>query len=311
MRKVKLTESTFLNIPAGIDPELKAPCAYRYNVKTIGYKDDAKQVRLYAVPLNKTLLEKQRKPRKAKTVEEMEDIKLNSFTSGLEKEKLVRDLLEDKSGKEESIKKSKARTISKIYNIARSNDWEYFFTLTLDPEKVDRTNYDEITDKMKKWLNNMKHNYSKDLRYLLVPELHKDGKSYHFHGLMSEMGNMELVNSGKKFVNKFGEVVEIFNLKQYSLGFSNFQRISKPERVTKYITKYISKELCAVTDGKKRYWISKNLNKPEVSVELKDLTDDYIKMFLDSSTYVKSVEIEGTKQVVTYLEMPGNKQAEC
>ncbi len=173
----------------------------------------------------------------------------------------------------------------------------------MDPKKINRTDYDEISDRLKKWLNNIKHNYCPDLKYLIVPELHKDGKSYHFHGLMADIKGLTLIDSGKKFQNKFGEMVKIYNLKEFPYGFTNFQKISKPERVTKYITKYISKELCAVTEGKKRYWASRNLNKPKVNIEMVTQDDEFMEMMLNCSGYTKSIEIDGTKQIITILEM--------
>lgn len=305
MARKQLTNASYINIPSGIDPDKKAPCALRYNQKVYEYRNGAKQIRLYAVPLKKSLLETRKRKKKNRIDKfEREIIMDNPFTTEEEKEAEIRAEEAKTIDKEGSLKRSKNRTISTIYSLARSNYWEYFFTLTLDPKKIDRTNYDQITDALKRWLNNLRHNYSKELKYLLIPELHKDGKSYHFHGLMSCMGNLTLMDSGKRFRNKFGEMVEIYNLKEYNLGYSNFQKICRPERVIKYITKYISKELCATTEGKKRYWTSKNLNRPKISVDLVDLTDDYIKSLLDCSTYIKSVEIERTKQIITYLEIP-------
>ncbi|MCR5487456.1 MAG: hypothetical protein K6F35_07970 [Lachnospiraceae bacterium] len=307
MYKKYLTSGTYINIPSGIDKDKIAPCRIRYNQKIYEYYGGAKQVRLYSKPLEKTLLERKKKKKKRKRdFEEEANIRDCPFMTEEEKEEEIEKLYKNTIDKEGSIKRSKSRTINSIYSIARSNKWDYFFTLTLDPQKIDRTNYDEITKELKKWLNNLKHNYSRDLKYLIIPELHKDGKSFHFHGLMSEIGDLTLQDSGKSYKNKVGDVVKIYNLKEYKLGFSNFQKVSKQERVTKYITKYISKELCAVTEGKKRYWASKNVNRPKVSVDMVNIDDEYMKMIIDCASYIKSVDLEGTKQIVTYVEIPGD-----
>ena len=47
------------------------------------------------------------------------------------------------------------------------------------------------------------------------------------------------------------------NVGSYRLGWSTATRITDQAKVTKYIAKYISKDLCQVASGRKRYWCSR------------------------------------------------------
>ena len=58
--------------------------------------------------------------------------------------------------KERSCQVSASRTISTLYEIARANIWEYFVTFTFNRQKIDSSNYDLLSDKVSKWLNNLR-----------------------------------------------------------------------------------------------------------------------------------------------------------
>lgn len=100
--------------------------------------------------------------------------------------------------KKRSIASSRSRTVNQIYEIARANAWEYFLTLTFDRKKIDSSDYDLLCNKVSIWLNNIKKRYAPDLKYIIVPELHSDGIHYHFHGLLANIGDMKLLDSGIK-----------------------------------------------------------------------------------------------------------------
>ena len=137
---------------------------------------------------------------------------------------------------------------------ARSNVWEWFFTLTFNPSKVDSMDYDAVKKALSFWLNNARKRCP-EMKYLLVPELHKSGR-IHFHGLFANCASLGFVDS--EHVTKDGQ--KIYNVGSYKLGFSTATRIVDNARCTKYISKYITKELCNITFGKKRYWASRNLD---------------------------------------------------
>ena len=149
--------------------------------------------------------------------------------------------------REHVIQSSMNRTVQKIYEISRANIWDYFLTLTFDRNKLDSSNYNLLCDKVSKWLNNLRSRYAPDLKYLIVPELHKDGKHYHFHGLLANIGNITLKYSG---IKKNGHT--IYNLSNWKYGFSTVTKVIDSNKVSSYITKYITKDLCAVSKNKRR-----------------------------------------------------------
>jgi hypothetical protein len=136
----------------------------------------------------------------------------------------------DNEVREDNIKRAKER----IFDIAMCNQFDYFVTWTLDADKINRYDADEISKKLKTFLNNkVKRN---NARYLVIPEHHQDG-AIHMHGLLS--GDFEMVDSGK--TTKDGKT--IYNMPQWSLGFSTAIKLDEhKDRVSRYITKYVTKE---------------------------------------------------------------------
>lgn len=97
--------------------------------------------------------------------------------------------------RDDNVKRAK----DKIFDIAFVNEWDYMVTLTLDQTKIDRYDAKEINKRVGQWL---KHQVQrKDLRYLVIPEYHKDG-AVHFHGFFK--GNMTYLNTGKR-INPVGK----------------------------------------------------------------------------------------------------------
>lgn len=126
------------------------------------------------------------------------------------------------------------RAKTKVFDIAAENDFTYFITWTLDKEKIDRYDPFEVSKKLKTFLDN--HSRRHCLKYLIIPEHHKDG-AIHMHGLIS--GDIKLIDSGTK--TKDGKT--IYNMPQWKLGFSTAIEITgDKQNVAKYITKYISKD---------------------------------------------------------------------
>lgn len=157
---------------------------------------------------------------------------------------------------EETKRISFSRTKKNIYYIARSNVWEWFVTFTISPEKADRYDYKECKKKITKWLNNQKERYAPDLYYLVVPEQHKDG-AWHFHGLLGGCAGLVFSDSGL-FTN---DKQPIYNIDSYKLGFSTATAVRDTNKVSGYICKYITKDLCGVLDGRNRYFVSKGINR--------------------------------------------------
>ena len=208
------------------------------------------------------------------------------------------ELLEER--KERSFQVSASRAISTLYEIARANIWEYFVTFTFNRQKIDSSNYELLTEKVRIWLSHLKQRYAPNLKYILVPELHKDGVHYHFHALIANTGNIDFIDSGVKHNGN-----TIYNIGNWKFGFTTASKVIDSARASSYITKYITKDLCSVTKFKKRYWASRNCDRPKVRTYC--LPYEEIGKFLDDNIYLlqytKEVVIDSCGLAVTYIEM--------
>lgn len=215
-----------------------------YNLKVRDYGNGQVQTRIYSHLIYTGKKEKANKP----------ETEVNPFDG--EKAVVVDSFESAETAHERSVMNSLKRAKNKIYDLSRANVWDWFVTLTFAPDKVNRYDYSDCTKKLSKWLNNMKTDCP-GFKYLVVPELHKDG-AYHFHGLFAGCDSLGIVPSGH--CDASGN--EIYNIGRYKMGFTTATRIRINDAATKYITKYTTKDLMDNTTGRKKYWSSRNLNLP-------------------------------------------------
>lgn len=248
-----------------------------YNCKVTDYGDSL-HIEYFHCPIKRTVKEKE-----------------NTISSVIKKQ-IISDLKESKNS-DKSTMFSVNRSKRNLFYIARSNDWDYFFTLTFNREDTDASNYEEVSKKVRNWLKNIKVRASSDFKYLVVPELHKDGINYHFHGLIANIGNLDISNSGK--IDRSGKV--IYNLPCWKWGFSTATKIESNERVTNYLGKYITKDLMNRLKNKKRYYASQNVNLSPVYEENINRDDLYDYFEADK---IKSLKTIGTAfNRITYIEV--------
>lgn len=146
------------------------------------------------------------------------------------------------------------RSKTLISDYVLCNEFDMFATFTYDPKKVDSFDYSHAKKVMSHWLNNQKRPHkSPNLAYLIVAESHKSG-AIHFHALMKGY-------QGKLTYAKLHKGRKIYNIDEWGWGFSTVARIDNVEIVASYVKKYISKDMLKITN-KKRFWVSRNLNKP-------------------------------------------------
>ena len=198
-----------------------------------------------------------------------------------------------------SLYTSLQRTKNQIIDLAKNNPWDLFITITFDKNKVDRYNYDKVANKLSRRLKYLKHKKCNNLQYILVPELHKDG-AIHFHGLLSNISALDLVDSGKK--TRDGQT--IYNMPDFNLGFTTATLINDTKKASYYISKYITKEMIAVSFNRKRYWRSRDLTVPKPNVYLYNEKDtnqlvstlNMISVHSSSKTLIKNnLEIQEIK----------------
>ena len=146
------------------------------------------------------------------------------------------------------------RARARVRDIALSNRFRWFVTLTLDGSKVDRYDMQQITRKFNNWCTNRVQ--QNGLIYVLVPERHKDG-AIHFHGFMA--GDLPAVDSGHK--DKAGRT--IYNLPSWTLGYTTAVEITGDyHAAVGYCCKYIGKQ--GEKPGGRWYYSGGKLNAPRV-----------------------------------------------
>ena len=132
------------------------------------------------------------------------------------------------------MERSMRRARAKLRRLALANDFTWFVTLTLDPEKIDREDGKAVAAALGRWADNMVRR--KGLRYVLVPELHKKG-GIHFHGFFSDAVK---VSASGHFDSRGNP---IYNLPEWPFGFTTAIRLygDYPSAVG-YVCKYIGKQ---------------------------------------------------------------------
>jgi hypothetical protein len=131
------------------------------------------------------------------------------------------------------LSQSISRARSRVFELARCNDWDYFITLTLDRLKQDRHDLDLYRSQLGMMVRNLNRKDGYDIKYLLVPEQHKDG-AWHLHGFVRGIHADDLVR------NRFGYLEWKSHARRF--GFTSLSPINSHEACSRYITKYVSKD---------------------------------------------------------------------
>lgn len=164
----------------------------------------------------------------------------------------------DSVNEPERFSSSISRSRSKVFELCSCNDFDYFITLTIDGSLHDRTDFKAFFKKFSQRLRDIRKTYGSDIKYIFVPEQHKDG-AYHFHGLISGIPDSRL------FLNSNG-YLDWLDAKKF--GFVSLDPIRDKMAVSAYITKYITKDLSkSLPPGSKSYYCSRNLNRSEKIAE--------------------------------------------
>ena len=147
------------------------------------------------------------------------------------------------------------RARAKLRRLALANDFRWFVTLTIDPEKCDSFDGAAVVKKLNAWCSNMVQR--KGLRYILVPERHESGR-IHFHGFFSD--SVEAVVSG----HYDSQGHPIFNLTQWSLGFTTaIELYDDYTRAVRYVCKYVGKQ--GEKPAGRWYYSGGDLREPEIT----------------------------------------------
>lgn len=145
------------------------------------------------------------------------------------------------------------RAKSRIREYALCNDWQYFVTLTLDKDKQDRYDVDGYVRDLGVWIGNYNKKYSAKLKYLLIPEQHKDG-AWHMHGLFNGVAADSVCSNAHGYLD----------MPYYAqrFGYISLSCVRDKTRTAAYITKYVAKALghTDIALCKHSYYASRGLN---------------------------------------------------
>ena len=155
---------------------------------------------------------------------------------------------------------SYCRARSMVLQYLLCNQWDYFITITVSPERFDRWNLDAIYKYMSQWFRDYRKKYRSNIQWVLVPEHHKDG-AWHFHGMISGirpehvssfipgLHPRDLVIKGYKNFGKLADVV----------GYVSLSELKNPVGAAFYVTKYITKEHARSDFYQHLYYCSRGL----------------------------------------------------
>ncbi len=164
-----------------------------------------------------------------------------------------------------------SRACKMVFEFAICNNWDYFFTGTIDASKHDRYDWDSIRDAFKEFVKYRSRKYKSKVLYLLVPERHADG-AWHMHGFISGIPS-EYLASFKRGEHPYKLVKSGYlNWPEYSekFGFCSLGPIKNKTACSYYVTKYIRKDIASRRDevGKHLYTASKGLLKAQKSFDV-------------------------------------------
>lgn len=275
----------------------------QYNLKRVDYGEFV-QYRVYDRPISKNEEQKEIK-------EQNEEVEKNDKADTKDYKKTGQ--ADNKRSEQVSIN----RSIQTIYKYAQANRWEYFVTLTFKRDAdVNVYDYSDCVKKLTKWLNNQRRKCP-NLKYLFVPEMHKDG-AFHFHGLIANCNGLTYTDSGRvaignkayKRTKENQHFPTIYNLDNWKYGFSTATAVVSSCKSASYICKYITKDLIQGIGKRRRFYPSNNLDLPEESEHFFDMDSlgALIESFGNCLDYSKTQDIPEAHQRIRYFTVMQNKQ---
>lgn len=173
---------------------------------------------------------------------------------------------------EEKLSNNIIRARNKVREYGYCNDWEYFVTMTINRYFYDRYDLKSFKKVLFQWIRDYNKKHGTNIKYLLVPEKHKDG-AWHLHGFIMGLPAEHLVpftfdqKLPSYIRNKVKDGEPIYNWPAYAekFGFIDVEPVHSRERATSYVTKYITKYLeDSVSElGAHLYYCSKGLKRAQ------------------------------------------------
>lgn len=147
------------------------------------------------------------------------------------------------------------RTRKTLDELGNCNEWKFFVTLTISPDKYDRHDFKAFYKVFSNFIRNCKQNFGFKMKYVFVPEQHKDG-AWHLHGLVNDIPYEVLTEYCLKDFHPYTEVrcpvyirqkirngEKLYYWQKYvdKFGWCIFEELRDSSKASNYITKYIGK----------------------------------------------------------------------
>lgn len=204
-----------------------------------------------------------------------------------------------------SLRTAEGRTADNIRRAQRQiealslcNEWDYFGTFTLSPSYGDRGDLDAFRRDFTQFIRDVRKRTGQLIAYVLVPELHKNAKGWHIHGLLKGL-DIELLREFTlreklpKYIRdklKQGEVIYDWSGYRERFGWVDIEPLRCRDAAARYITKYITKETALATckalqSGKHLYFASLGLNRPEQIENAPEWASEAFSKLVETSSY--------------------------
>lgn len=170
--------------------------------------------------------------------------------------------------KEERLRNNISRAKSRVKELALCNDWTHFCTFTLNKDKQCRTDLKLFHSQFAQYIRDFRKK-GIDIKYLMIPEYHADGKSVHIHALMMFPDGVltPFVNHRNlpKYIRRsiaMGKNPQYWKFYSERFGYNVCEPIQSIEKTASYVCKYMTKDLASRTMGKGQhmFYASKGLN---------------------------------------------------
>lgn len=207
------------------------------------------------------------------------------------KEEAIRSI---KNVNKNKLSNNLVRAKNTIVDIALANDFKYFFTITFSPF-FDRFDLSCCLNSFRITLKKMNRARGTQIKYLIVPEQHKNG-AWHFHGFFNEDIEKFL------YLNDYG-FLDISFLNHN--GYCNVQLINHKERIASYITKYVSKNLAnGIKKFNHSFYCSTGLSRGVEDLDKLYDNEYFNENFFDFSNdfcYRKIISLEEFKKIKPFI----------
>lgn len=178
---------------------------------------------------------------------------------------------EDDEGRAAS---SLSRSRAAVFELAACNCWEWFGTFTVrgGADGYDRYDLGAWYKDLSQWVRNQRRLTGADIRYLIVPEEHRDG-AWHLHGLLVGLPLDRLRPFGAdellpyRLLDKLREGRAVYDWPAYrrKYGWVCLEPIRDQARCASYVAKYVTKAYGGRRPpGAKLYYCSQGLERAEL-----------------------------------------------